>query len=57
MADVVEIADFRPHYTASLECPLCAHAWIAVFPASCKVLDCPACLQRFAVAVIRPEGA
>lgn len=40
--NVVEIGDYRPHYTAPVECQ-CGHRWQAVYPETATALECSKC--------------
>lgn len=45
MGKVAEIADFRPHNTASMRCMSCGHEWqsVASSPDPMVYVECPEC--------------
>jgi hypothetical protein len=43
MGSVIEIGDHRPHKTEYVACMACAHDWVAVYPATTSLLECPKC--------------
>ena len=40
---VIDIDTARPHRTTHVECHICAHTWVAVYPETAKGLECPGC--------------
>ena len=43
MGNIINIDEARPHITTSIECGLCGHKWIAVYPEGATRLECPNC--------------
>jgi hypothetical protein len=43
MAEIVSLAEHRPHLSGSAECCGCRHQWQAVAPIGVEKLECPAC--------------
>lgn len=45
MSNVVDIDSVKPHKTKDVECKLCNHNWVAVYPVNTIKLECPKCLK------------
>lgn len=45
MNNVIELDSQRPHRTTAITCGFCEWRWVAVYPESTNVLQCPLCHQ------------
>lgn len=54
-ADVIQLAEHRPHITARVTRPSCGFVWQAVFPATCTSLECAHCGEQIALVIIFAE--
>jgi hypothetical protein len=43
MADIINLADHRPHGAGEAVCSHCKHVWEAVAPIGATQLECPEC--------------
>ena len=42
-ADLVDMADYRPHIAGPVVCTRCHHHWVAVRPVGTDLMECPSC--------------
>jgi hypothetical protein len=45
--------DGEKSVSKSVECEICTHEWVAVYPFGCKELECPNCEN---MTIVRCEG-
>jgi hypothetical protein len=45
VSGVTQLDDYRPHFTAMVECGYCHHKWAAAYLATTDQLQCPHCYE------------